>query len=207
MSSVSRQVLWIHTFLFSLLSCPVLQPPPIHWPCGGWGRTDAQNRALYVFRVESSKLLLAQFMSSFNGRFLSLSLARSLMLRMILYECVFVCVSVGCIMFGIVFIVLFEQYTLSNLCFTFLLISSLFKTQVDVHFAGLWFKLFVFVYPRGAFVCVSLVCICDVRIFCCCYSVIQIITNKYSLSLSVLQFDSTSFTLLGNGAPTNKKKY
>lgn len=127
------------------------------------------------------------------------------MLRMILYECVFVCVSVGCIMFGIVFIVLFEQYTLSNLCFTFLLISSLFKTQVDVHFAGLWFKLFVFVYPRGTFVCVSLVCICDVRIFCCCYSVIQIITNKYSLSLSVLQFDSTSFTLLGNGAPTHKK--
>lgn len=135
----------------------------------------------------------------------SLSLARSLMLRMILYECVFVCVFVGCIMFGIVFIVLFEQYTLSNLCFTFLLISSLFKTQVDVHFAGLWFKLFVFVYPRGTFVCVSLVCICDVRIFCCCYSVIQIITNKYSLSLSVLQFDSTSFTLLGNGAPTHKK--
>lgn len=115
MSSVSRQVLWIHTFLFSLLSCPVLQPPPIHWPCGGWGRTDAQNRALYVFRVESSKLLLVQFMSSFNGRFLSLSLARSLMLRMILYECVFVCVFVGCIMFGIVSLY-YSSSTRSRIC-------------------------------------------------------------------------------------------
>lgn len=88
-----------------------------------------------------------------------------------------VCVSVGCIMFGIAFTF-------------FLLISSLFKTQVDVHFAGLWFKLFVFVYSRSTFVCVSLVCICDVRIFFVAgWPVIQIITNKYSPTRLAIRFN------------------
>uniref|UniRef100_A0A8D8FFH9 (northern house mosquito) hypothetical protein n=1 Tax=Culex pipiens TaxID=7175 RepID=A0A8D8FFH9_CULPI len=146
-------------------------------------------------------------MSSFNGRFLFLSLARSLMLRMILYESVLVCVSVGFIMFGIVFIVLFEQYTLSNLCFTFFYSFQAYLKLKWTYTLLVYGSNFLYLFTLAVHSSVWLVCICDVRIFCCCCRpVIQIITNKYSLSPSLcLQFDSTSFTLLENGAPKHKK--
>lgn len=163
--SVSSSVVNSYIFIFSFVVTPLLFSPL----CVGlfWGVV------LYVFRVESSKLLLVQFMSSFNSFVLSLFYSLDAAYEFAWF-CMCVCVCVcfcRCIMFGIIFIVPFEQYKLSNLVLFFTHFKLILNWSGRVHFAGSWFKLFV-CCCRAVFLSVcfcvwlSLVCICDVRIFC-----------------------------------------
>lgn len=106
---------------------------------------------------------------------------------MILHACMYVCVCVLLcrrIMFGIIFIVPFEWYKLSNLFLFFYSFEAYFKLKwtytLLVYGLNFSFAVVARYFCLCVCVCVSLVCICDVRIFFAGYS------NNYEQVLGAL---------------------